>query len=62
MQVHLVVLEALRPPSCGACGSTSRLVGLEPHPTNRRIDVCTYQCNTCAEVQTRETMRVLPTR
>jgi hypothetical protein len=28
------------------------LVGIEPHPTDPAIDICTYSCGTCEEVST----------
>jgi hypothetical protein len=57
-QTHLIRLNPLIPPACETCGSVTRLVGLEPHLTDRRTDVCTYQCNSCGAVQTRDTPRI----
>jgi hypothetical protein len=54
-QPQLVELNPLVPPACETCGSLTRLVGLEPHPTGRGTNVCTYQCNSCGAVQTRDT-------
>ncbi len=56
-QIQLIQLDPLVPPPCETCGLDMRLVGLEPHPTARWTDVCTYQCNSCAAVQTRDTSR-----
>jgi hypothetical protein len=57
-QMHLIRLDPLVPPACEMCGFDMRLVGLEPHPTHQQSDVCTYQCNSCGAVQTRDTPRI----
>jgi hypothetical protein len=61
-QTQLILLNPLVPPACETCGMVTRLVGLEPHPTSQKTDVCTYQCNSCGAVQTRDTARTRPTQ
>jgi hypothetical protein len=39
-------------PKCRDCGATMRLFGIESHPTIDRIDLLTYVCSRCDEVQT----------
>ena len=56
-QIQLTQVDPLVPPACETCGLDMRLVGLEPHSTDRRTDVCTYQCNSCGAVQTRDAPR-----
>jgi hypothetical protein len=35
------------PPSCGKCGGPNRLVGMEPHAAQPRVDVLTFECEKC---------------
>jgi len=42
---------AFRHPACHECGSPTRLTGIEPHPTQARTDLWTYQCLACDAVQ-----------
>jgi hypothetical protein len=35
-------------PACGKCGSPTRLMGIEPHPSKPGFDVLTFQCEKCA--------------
>src|SRR5690606_22119514 len=51
-------LAPLVPPACGACSEPTRLVGLEPAVDGDGFaDLCTYECNSCGEVQTRVFLR-----
>ena len=40
------------PPVCDHCGGRTRLVGLEPHPTDDATDLLTHMCLQCEWVQT----------
>lgn len=33
--------------SCGKCGGTTRLVGIEPHPRLADTDTWTFECISC---------------
>lgn len=37
-------------PPCPTCGTATRLVGIEPHPTADRTDLRTYQCVMCGQI------------
>ena len=53
-----IQLAPLVPPTCGACSKPTRLVGLEPAADGSEMaDLCTYECNSCGEVQTRIFLR-----
>ena len=39
-------------PACTECGRHTRLVGVEPHPTQPRTDLHTYECLACDVMQT----------
>ena len=39
-------------PKCRDCGATTRLYGIEPHPTIKGTELLTYVCNHCDGVQT----------
>ena len=39
-------------PACPECGKLTRLVGVEPHPTQPRTDLHTYECLACDVMQT----------
>jgi len=43
--------QAVGHPACHECGSQTRLTGIEPHPTQARTDLWTYQCLACDAVQ-----------
>lgn len=45
-------------PACEACGYTTRLVGLEPS-LGGKGEIATYQCISCANVQTGAHARVI---
>jgi hypothetical protein len=34
-------------PPCARCGSPTRLVGIEPHPTKAHTDLRTFECTAC---------------
>jgi hypothetical protein len=38
-------------PACAKCAGSTRLVGIEPHPTKARTDVRTYRCEACERLQ-----------
>ena len=38
-------------PVCAKCAGSTRLVGVEPHPTKARTDLRTYQCYACEHLQ-----------
>jgi hypothetical protein len=38
-------------PACSDCGKSTRLTGIEPHPTEQHTDLRTYQCVVCDAVQ-----------
>jgi C4-type Zn-finger protein len=42
---------ALACPRCELCSLQTRFVGLESLPDNDRVDLCTYECNSCGHVQ-----------
>jgi hypothetical protein len=47
-----VVPDGFEPgPGCTKCKSSTRLVGIEPHPTKAHTDVRTYQCRSCERLQ-----------
>ncbi|MGB9367790.1 MAG: hypothetical protein WCE79_17440 [Xanthobacteraceae bacterium] len=39
-------------PACLECGRHTRLVGIEPHPTQPHTDLHTYECLACDVMQT----------
>src|SRR5262245_40957728 len=39
-------------PKCRDCGATTRLFGIEPHPTIDRAELLTYVCSHCDGAQT----------
>jgi len=39
-------------PKCRDCGATTRLFGIEPHPTIEGTDLLTFVCSQCDGVQT----------
>lgn len=45
---HTAVLPG---PDCAECGKSTRLTGIEPHPTEKLTDLRTYQCVVCDAVQ-----------
>ena len=45
---HTAVLSGL---DCAECGKSTRLTGIEPHPTEKQTDLRTYQCVVCDAVQ-----------
>jgi hypothetical protein len=45
------------PPVCEQCGASTRLVGLEPHPTDAATDLLTHMCTQCEWVQTTTLVR-----
>jgi hypothetical protein len=47
-------------PVCEQCGAPTRLVGLEPHPTDAATDLLTHMCRLCERVQTTTLMRRPP--
>jgi hypothetical protein len=50
-------LAPLVPPAC-CCGGVTRLVGLEPAADGGdAADLCTYECTSCGESQTRVFLR-----
>lgn len=44
-------------PACPFCGGATRLIGIEPHPVQASIDICTYGCARCDEVSTQTVTR-----
>ena len=36
---------------CSTCKGTMRLVGSEPHPTKDGMDLLTYTCTVCEELE-----------
>ena len=38
-------------PACTSCGGPTRLVGIEPHPTEAHTDLRTYECVACSAPQ-----------
>ena len=38
-------------PACATCSGPTRLIGIEPHPTQSHTDLRTYQCLVCDAVQ-----------
>ena len=38
-------------PACAICSSPTRLIGIEPHPTEPHTDLRTFQCLVCDAVQ-----------
>lgn len=54
-------LAALVPVPCGSCGEPARLVGLEPAADGEdSADLCTYECATCGDIETRVFLRTSP--
>jgi hypothetical protein len=49
--LELQAADILECPACNECGAPTRLVGIEPHPTLFRMDLRTYACTQCEEVQ-----------
>jgi hypothetical protein len=46
-----LVLDGEAGPDCARCRGSTRLVGIEPHPTKAHTDVRTYQCRACEHLQ-----------
>ena len=44
--------ERRRSPTCGDCGATMTLFGIEAHPTIEGADLLTYVCSDCDAVET----------
>ena len=54
-------LAALVPVPCASCGESARLVGLEPAADGEdTADLCTYECPSCGDIQTRVFLRTSP--
>ena len=41
----------IRGPVCAKCSGPTRLIGIEPHPTQDQTDLRTYACIACDAVQ-----------
>ena len=37
----------VRAPACVECGGPTRLVGIEPHPIKRDMELRTFECMAC---------------
>lgn len=37
-------------PGCAKCGAPTRLIGIEPHPTQVHTDLRSFQCLVCENV------------
>jgi len=61
-QIQITNTHPLPAPACENCGGTTRLVGLEPTFSDKRTDLCTYECTDCSHSQTRVHKRELYAR
>ena len=52
LQINLPQYSPDLGPHCTECGRHTRLVGVEPHPTQQRTDLHTYECLACDVMQT----------
>jgi len=37
---------------CAQCGARTRLIGIEPHHTESRMEIWTFECAACGQFQT----------
>jgi hypothetical protein len=51
MMIADAPLDPTHGPSCAECRGPTRLTGIEPHPTQPRTDLRTFQCLLCCHVQ-----------
>jgi len=47
LQINLAQRSADVGPACAKCGGPTRLVGIEPHPTQMHTDLRTFECTEC---------------
>jgi hypothetical protein len=51
-RIQLRMPDALASPTCDECRAVTRFVGLEAHPRDDSVDLCTYACDVCGHMQT----------